>query len=113
MLPLINFAEPMAVLTATAIFVLVLILAKETKKSIIPAFMLSIFIIMIVCHSVEFSMANQSFAFLQAILAKCIAYDFIFIFLSFALFLWIDEIQTKESKGKSIDDSLSWFWKKV
>ena len=105
MLPLINFAQ--------TIFVLVLILSKETKKSIIQASMLAIFVVMIICHSIEFSMANASMTILQAILAKCIAYDFIFIFLSFALFLWIDDIETKENKSKSIDDSLSWFWKKV
>lgn len=113
MLPLINFAQPISVLTATALFVLVLILARETKKSIIPAIMLGVYVIMIICHSVEFSVVNPSMTLLQATLAKCIAYDFIFIFLSFALFLWIDDIQTKENKSKSIDDSLSWFWKKV
>ena len=113
MLPLINFADPISVLTAVALFVLVLILSKETKKSIVPAIMLAIFVIIIICHSIEFSMVNQNLVELQATIAKCILYDFVFIFLSFTLFLWIDEIETRENKRKSIDDSLAWFWKKV
>ena len=39
--------------------------------------------------------------------------DFVFIFLSFISYLWVDDIQTKVEKKKSIDDSLNWFWAKV
>ena len=35
------------------------------------------------------------------------------ILLSFVSYLWIDDIEAKEKKKKSIDDSLSWFWTKV
>ena len=38
---------------------------------------------------------------------------FIFVFLSFISYLWIDDIEAKERKVKSIDNSLEWFWKKV
>ena len=39
--------------------------------------------------------------------------DFVFIFLSFISYLWIDEIQAKVENIKSIDNSLDWFWKRV
>ena len=46
-------------------------------------------------------------------LTRSILVDFVFIFLSFISYLWIDDIQAKVEKKKSIDDSLSWFWAKV
>ena len=113
MRPLIDFTNPMSVLTAAALFVLVMLLAKETKKSVIPAIMLGIFVIIIAGHSVELSMTNKDLIQMQETIAKCITYDFVFILLSFFSYLWIDDIESKENKRKSIDDSLAWFWSKV
>ena len=42
--PLINFTEPFAVLVALVLFVLVVWLGKETKKSFIPCIMLLVFL---------------------------------------------------------------------
>ena len=39
--------------------------------------------------------------------------DLIFIFLSFISYLWVDDIEVKAGKKKSIDNSLEWFWNKV
>ena len=111
MAPLINFTEPVTVLVALVLFLLVLFLGRETKKGIIPAIMLGIFVIVVVVHSVEFSTAKT--LELQTMLAKCMAVDFVFILLSFFSYLWVDEIETKSSKKKSIDNSLKWFWSKV
>lgn len=110
-MPLINFTEPLAILTALTLFLLVLFLARETKKSIFLAIMLGIFLLIIIGHSIEFSISNE--LEIQNIYAKCITFDFIFIFLSFISYLWIDDIETKAGKKKSIDDSLNWFWSKV
>ena len=113
MRPLIDFTNPISVLTAAVLFVLVILLAKETKKSVIPAIMLGVFVIIIAGHSIELSMTNKNLIEMQNIIAKCITYDFIFILLSFFSYLWIDDIEAKEGKKKSIDDSLAWFWSKV
>lgn len=110
-MPLINFTEPLAILTALTLFLLVLFLARETKKSIFLAIMLGIFLLIIVGHSIEFSISNE--LEIQNIYAKCITLDFIFIFLSFISYLWIDDIEAKAGKKKSVDDSLNWFWSKV
>jgi len=40
-------------------------------------------------------------------------FDLIFILLSFISYLWIDDIEAKVKKKKSIDNSLDWFWNKV
>lgn len=111
MMPLINFTEPLAIITALALFVLVLLLGKETKKSVFLAIMLGVFLIIIAGHSFEFSIANT--AEIQNTIARCITVDFVFILLSFFSYLWIDDIEAKASKKKSIDDSLNWFWSKV
>ena len=110
-MPLINFTEPLAILTALALFVLVLFLGRETKKSIFLAIMLGIFLLIIAGHTIEFSIVDQ--IEIQNIYARCITIDFVFILLSFMSYLWIDDIESKTGKKKSIDDSLNWFWSKV
>ena len=42
-----------------------------------------------------------------------IAVDLVMLFLGFITYLWIDDIETKMGKKKSIDNSLDWFWNKV
>lgn len=113
MTPLINFAEPYAIIVALVLFLLVLFLGKESKKSILPAIMLGVFLIIIAGHSVELSMTDANLIEMQSVIAKCIAVDFVFVLLSFFSYLWIDEMETKSNKKKSIDDSLRWFWSKV
>ena len=110
-MPLINFTEPLAILTALALFVLVLFLGRETKKSIFLAIMLGVFLLIIAGHTIEFSIVDQ--IEIQNIYARCITIDFVFILLSFMSYLWIDDIESKTGKKKSIDDSLNWFWSKV
>lgn len=110
---LIDFTNPFTVLTATILFVLVLLLGKETKKGIILAIMLSVFLVILIGHSVELSLVEENLIEIQRTLAKCITIDFIFILLSFFSYLWIDDIEARVKKKKSIDNSLNWFWSKV
>ena len=42
-MPMINFTNPVTLLVVALLFVLVLILAKETKRSVITAIMLFVF----------------------------------------------------------------------
>lgn len=113
MTPLINFTQPFTVFVALVLFVLVLILGKETKKSAIPAIMLAIFLAIIAGHAVEFTITDRALVEIQNTIARCITVDFVFILISFFSYLWIDDIETKEKKKKSIDNSLDWFWSKV
>lgn len=113
MSPLVNFTQPITILTALVLFVLVLLLGKETKKSVFPAIMLGVFLIIIAGHSIEFALLKENVEELKSVIAQCITVDFVFILLSFLSYLWIDDIETKANKKKSIDDSLNWFWTKV
>lgn len=112
-MPFINFSNPTAILIGVILFLLVLYLARETKKAWIIGIMLFVFLGLLVGHTVEFAtIARESEEIYNSLLASAIM-DLIFIFLSFITYLWVDDIEVKEGKKKSIDNSLDWFWNKV
>lgn len=112
-MPIINLANPFNILVALILFILVLFLAKEIKRSNVTCIMLLAFLTIIVGHCIEYVMVKDPTGEITATLANCIAVDFVFSFLSFIAFLWMDDVEAKERKIKSIDNSLEWFWKKV
>ena len=112
-MPIINFSNPTAILIGVVLFLLVLYLARETKKAWIIGIMLFVFLGLLIGHTVEFAtVAKENHEIYNAILASA-AMDLIFIFLSFITYLWVDDIEVKAGKKKSIDNSLDWFWNKV
>lgn len=112
-MPFINFSNPFAILIGIILFILVLYLAKEVKKSWITGVMLFVFVAVLVGHTVEFmTVAKESQIIYKAVTTSA-TFDLIFIFLSFICYLWVDDIEAKEGKKKSIDNSLEWFWNKV
>ena len=111
--PMINFANIITILLAVILFVLVLILGKETHKSQIVATMLFIFLGLLIGHSIELITFKSNNNFAYDSIRVSMIFDFIFIFLSFFSYLWVDDIQAKVEKKKSIDNSLDWFWKEV
>lgn len=112
-MPFINFSNPTAILIGVILFLLVLYLARETKKAWIIGVMLFVFLGLLVGHTVEFAtIARESEEIYNSLLASAIM-DLVFIFLSFITYLWVDDIEVKEGKKKSIDNSLDWFWNKV
>ena len=112
-MPIINFTNTFTILLALILFVLVLFLGKETHKSAIPAAMLFVFLILLVAHGVELMAIKDMDELTYFSITRSILVDFVFIFLSFISYLWVDDIQAKREKKKSIDDSLNWFWAKV
>lgn len=112
-MPIINFSNPLSIFIGVVLFVLVLYLAKENKKAWITGIMLFAFIALLVGHTVEFALiSGQSEQIYKAITTSA-TIDLIFVFLSFISYLWIDDIEAKAGKRKSIDNSLDWFWNKV
>ena len=111
-MPMINLTEPFLLFIALLLFVLVLWFAYQSKKSVKAGIMLFIFIAILVLHALEFSMGNLTTERLSATL-NSIVFDLVFIFLSFVSYLWIDDMEAKFKKKKSIDNSLDWFWSKI
>ena len=54
-MPMINFTNPLTLLIVTLLFALIIILAKETKKSIITAIMLFVFVALLVIHTIMYT----------------------------------------------------------
>lgn len=112
-MPIINLSNPFNILVALILYILIVFLAKEIKRSNVTCIMLLAFLTIIVGHCVEFVMVQDPTGAITKTLANCIAVDFVFTFLSFIAYLWMDDVETKDKKLKSIDNSLDWFWKKV
>lgn len=112
-MPMINFTNPVILLVVTLVFVLLLILAKETKKSLISAITLFAFIFLLVAHAIMYLTGSELSAEVLSNISFTMVFDLIFILLSFISYLWIDDIEAKVKKKKSIDNSLDWFWNKV
>lgn len=112
-MPMINFTNPVTLLVVALLFVLVLILARETKKSIITAIMLFVFVALLVIHTIMYTTGTELSKTDLSDLIFTMVFDLIFVLLSFISYLWIDDMEAKVKKKKSIDNSLDWFWNKV
>lgn len=112
-MPMINFTNPITLLIVTLIFALIIILAKETKKSIIAAIMLFVFVGLLIIHSIMYTTGTTLEADVLSDITFTMVFDLIFVLLSFIAYLWIDDMEASVKKKKSIDNSLDWFWNKV
>lgn len=111
---LIDITTPVIIAQLVAITVLLLILGRINKKAIFPAISLFIFLALLVVHISQY-MSSETIvtAEMKSILTRSMTIDFVFILVSFISYLWIDDVETKFRKKKSIDNSLDWFWSKV
>lgn len=115
-MPIINFMNPITLLIGVILFVLVSYLGKKMNKSWIVAIMMFVFIILLICYAVQFltlSSTTPELATVQMALIQTSGITLVFILISFFMYLWIDDIEAKMGKRKSIDNSMDWFWKNV
>jgi len=111
---LIDITSPIIIVQLVAITVLLLILGRINKKAFFPGISLFIFLALLIVHISQYMSSNLIVtAEMRSILTRSITIDFVFILVSFVSYLWIDDIETKFRKKKSIDNSLDWFWSKV
>ncbi len=75
--------------------------------------MLLFYLVLLVVHVAQVATLSEEFRYMLSTLSRCIVIDFIFVFISFFSYLWVDDIETKKMGKKSLDNSLEWFWKKV
>lgn len=101
-----NTAEPVVILIYTVVISLTIFLSRKAENPIYPIILVIYTLMLLIIHSTQKTTTD--------ILAKTkyisIAFDLIFLFLSFISYLWIDEINAKKKNFKSYDNSLSWFW---
>ncbi len=112
-MPIINFSQPFSVFVGVVLFVLVLYLARENKKAWIIGTMLFAFLFLLIGHTVEFILFSTKSEEIYHAITTSTTIDLIFVFLTFISYLWIDDMEVKEGRRKSIDNSLDWFWNKI
>lgn len=93
--------------------VLLIFLAQELKKSYIAGIVLFAYLILLVVHAGQMITLPEEYREMMPILGRCVAIDFVFIFISFFAYLWVDDIEAKKMNKKSLDNSLDWLWKNV
>lgn len=110
---LVDIANPWATLIALFVTVCFIYIGKEGKNAKVPLMPLIVFLILLVMHGIQFLTLPFGYEEMAQSLGKCLAVDFVMILLSYISYLWVDEIEAKAKKKKSIDNSLKWFWKNV
>ena len=108
-----DITNPFTLILMLAATILLIFLAQEIKKSYITALPLFAYLIILIIHVAQLTTLPEEYRYLVSTLARCVAVDFVFILISFFSYLWVDDIETKATGKKSIDNSLDWFWKKI
>ncbi len=108
-----DISNPLTLLLMLLATVLLIFLAQEIKKSMIGAVVLFVYLILLIVHVAQLATLPEEYRYLLSTLTRCVVIDFVFVFISFFAYLWIDDIETKATGKKSIDNSLDWFWRKV
>ncbi len=108
-----DISNPLTLLLMLAATILLVFLAQEVKKSMIAAVLLFAYLVILIIHVAQVATLSEEFRYMISTLSRCIVIDFIFVFISFFSYLWVDDMETKATGKKSLDDSLDWFWRKV
>lgn len=108
-----DISNPITLLLMLAATILLIFLAQEIKKSMIGAVVLFVYLVILIIHVVQVATLSEEYRYMISTLSRCIIIDFIFVFISFFSYLWIDDIETKATGKKSLNNSLDWFWRKV
>lgn len=108
-----DISNPVTLILMLAATVLLIFLAQEVKNSYINAGVLFVYLVLLIIHVAQVATLSEEYRDLLTSLSRCVVIDFIFVFISFFSYLWVDDIETKEKGKKSIDNSIEWFWKKI
>lgn len=108
-----DISNPLTLLLMLAATILLIFLSQEVKQSFIGAIMLFAYLIILIIHVAQVATLPEEYRYLLTTLSRCIVIDFIFVFITFFSYLWVDDMEAKVKGKKSIDNSLDWFWKKV
>ena len=105
-----NILNLLLMLAAT---ILLIFLAQELKKSYIAWIVLFAYLIILIMHVAQLVTLPDQYRDMLSVLTRCVAIDFVFVFISFFAYLWVDDLEAKKMEKKSLDNSLDWLWKNV
>ena len=95
-----DISNPLTLLLMLAATVLLIFLAQEVKKSVIAAVILFAYLLLLIVHVAQVATLSEEFRYMLSTLSRCVVIDFIFVFISFSSYLWVDDMETKNSVRK-------------
>ena len=108
-----NISDPLTLVLLLIATILLIFLSQEVKKSYVTAIPLFAYLALIIIHISQLVTLDPQFSYLSTTLFYCLGLDFVFIFLTFIGYLWVDDIEAKETGKKSISNGLDWFWREI
>ena len=108
-----DISNPLTLLLVTLSTALLIFLGQEIKKSTVAIIPLVAFLTLLIIHVTQVSTLDSELYYLSSTIYRCIALDFLFIFVTFFSYLWVDDLEARKNNIKSIDNSLDWFWKEI
>lgn len=109
----INITSPYILISILLITILLIFLAQDLKRSCITLIPLVAFVILLITHVLQLITLSTEFMYLKQQISWNIALDFVFIFVTYFAYLWVDDIESKTTGKKSISNCLKWLWKKI
>lgn len=110
---IIDITNPIILLMLLILTILLIFAGKEFKKSYITVIPLFFYLALLVIHVMQLMTLSVEYSYLSSALTWSIVLDFMFVFITFISYLWVDDIEAKANNKKVIDNSLEWFWKDV
>lgn len=110
---IIDTSHILVVIMFLMVISLSIYLGKELKKSLLPQIVLVVELVLLVIHAVQLFTIGADVYDMRTVVVTSMRFDYIYIFITFFGYLWIDDIEAREKNKKSVDNSLDWFWKKV
>lgn len=108
---IIDISNPVTLLLMLSILIGVIFLGKSTKNSVLSIITLAVLLGLLVYYVVL--LRDPNLMDVRTVIVNCMSINFIFLFISFISYLWIDDIEAKKKNKKSVDNSLDWFWRET
>ena len=109
----INVSDPINLILLLMLAVVLIFFSKELKRGLVLQLTLGMYLALLVVHAVQLGTIGTAPADVIYVIYRCIIFDLLFILMTFMSFLWVNEMEAKAKKQKSIDNSLNWLWKKI
>ena len=108
---IIDISNPVTLLLMLTVLVGVIFLGKATKNSVLSIITLAVLLGLLIYYVVL--LRDPNLMDIRTVIVNCMSINFIFLFISFISYLWIDDIEAKKKNRKSVDNSLDWFWRET
>ena len=94
--------------------ILLTYLSQEIKNSKVALVTLIAFVIDLVIHTIQIISLKDEYSYLYSTLCWNMAIDYVFLLITYLAYIWADEIESKKSNKKTLNDKgIKWLFKKI